>query len=217
MLDRIVDFLAPSFAGWGYWIVGLATMLENSLGLGLVVPGETLVLLGSFYAGRGELDPVLVAAMAFLGGVVGDNLGYLIGRRAGRSFLERFGHRVFLKPERIAAAERFYARHGGKAVFLGRFVPVVRSVSSLLAGVGRMRYARFAAYDMVGAGLWAVGHTVIGYVVGEQYERFKRYMDGVGLVVLGMLVLLLLVSVWVRRRRARSGLPLRGSKYPEDA
>lgn len=203
MVDRIVEFFAPYFEQWGYLIVGVATTLENSLGFGLVVPGETLVLLGGFYAGRGALDPVIVAALATAGGVLGDNLGYFIGRRAGRPFVIRHGHRIFLRQERIAAAERFYARHGGKTVFLGRFVPVVRSVGSIIAGIGHMRYPRFFVHDLAGSLVWAVGHTVIGYVVGDQYERYKGYLDGGGLAILVLLIALISFSVWRRRRRAR--------------
>lgn len=211
VVDRIIDFFAPYFAQWGYVIVGSATLLENSLGFGLIVPGETLVLLGGFYAGRGELDAVAVAVIATVGGVIGDNLGYAIGRKAGRPFITRFGHRVFLREERIVAAERFYARHGGKTVFLGRFVPVVRSVSSIIAGIGHMRYPRFAVYDFAGSAIWAVGHTVIGYVVGDQYERYKGYLDGFGIVLLGLLVTLIAISTWRKRRRDRLGVTAGGT------
>ena len=216
VVDRIIEFFAPYFAQWGYLIVGLATLLENSLGFGLVVPGETLVLLGGFYAGRGDLDAVVVATIAAVGGIAGDNIGYLIGRRAGRPFIVRYGHRVFLKEERIAAAERFYARHGGKTVFLGRFVPVIRSVGSIIAGVGHMRYPRFVVYDLAGSVIWAVGHTVIGYVVGDQYERYKGYLDGFGLVLLGLLVALIAISAWRKRRRDRLRVKAGPAEPPDE-
>lgn len=208
MVERIVEFFSPYFSNWGYLIVGAATLLENSVGLGIVVPGETLVLVGGFYSSPevGSLSPAGIAAVAFAGGVVGDSLGYLIGRRVGRAFLYRHGHRFLLSPERLQVAERYYSRHGGKTVFFGRFAPVVRSVGPMLAGVSHMRYPRFLAWDALGSVLWAVGHTILGYFVGAQYERFKPYLDAGGLALLALLGLLVWGSVWWHRRRQRAQL-----------
>ncbi|MGH2739578.1 MAG: DedA family protein [Actinomycetota bacterium] len=201
MLERIVDFLRPLFDSWGYLIVGGATLLENSIGAGIIVPGETIVLVGAFFAAQGSLSPAWVAAAALIGGVAGDNLGYLIGRRAGRPFLDRHGGRFFLPEERLAKAERFYREHGGKTVFLSRFVPVVRAFGCLLAGASHMSYPRFFAYDFAGAVLWAGGHTAIGYVVGGQYERIERYLSGGGLIIFVVLVLLIVLGNRWRKRR----------------
>lgn len=200
MLDRIVDFLRPLFDSWGYLIVGGATFLENSIGAGVLVPGETLVLVGAFFAAQGSLSPAWVAAAALIGGVAGDNLGYLIGRRAGRPFLERHGGRFFFPEERLEKAERFYREHGGKTVFLGRFVPVVRAFGCLLAGASQMNYGRFFLYDFAGAVIWAGGHTAIGYLVGGQYELIERYLSGAGLVIFLLLVLLIVGGNWWRKR-----------------
>jgi membrane protein DedA with SNARE-associated domain len=201
VIDRLVDFFRPYMADWGYLIVGTATLLENSVAAGLIVPGETIVLVGGFYSAIGRLDPVWVGAAASVDALLGDNLGYAIGRRFGRGFLERHGRLMRLTPERLARADSFYAEHGGKTVFLGRFVPIVRSVGCLLAGVGHMRYPRFALFDAAGALVWAVGHTILGYVAGASYERLDRYLGPTGLLVLVVLVLLIAASVWLRRRR----------------
>jgi undecaprenyl-diphosphatase len=168
MLDRIIDALRPYLsAPWGYLIVGAATFLENSVGAGVIVPGETIVILGGVYAGLGELSLPIVAAVAVIGAIVGDNVGYWIGRRYGRGFLERHGRKLFVTEERLEATERYYARHGGKTVFLGRFIPVVRSVGFIVAGVSKMPWKRFLAYDIAGATIWGIGHTLIGYALGE--------------------------------------------------
>ncbi len=202
MVERIVEFFEPYMAQYGYVIVGLATLLENSIAAGLIVPGETLLLAAAFYAARGELDPFAVALVASVGALVGDYLGYLIGRMAGRGFLERRGRWVLLSPERLAKADAFYRGHGGKTVFLGRFIPVLRSVVCLLAGVGRMRYMRFFAFDAAGAVLWAVGHTILGFVAGRSYEELDRRLGQAGLLVLVLLLALIALSVWRRRRRS---------------
>jgi undecaprenyl-diphosphatase len=190
VLERIIDFLRPYLEPpWGYVIVFVATFLENSVGAGVIVPGETLVIIGGFYARIGELWLPGVAIVAIVGAVLGDNLGYWIGRRFGRGFIQRHGRKLFITPERLEAAERFYQRHGGKTVFFGRFVPVVRSMGFIVAGVAHMEWRRFIAYDVAGAVLWGIGHSVLGYALGASYERWEKYLTPVGL---GFLVLLLL-------------------------
>ena len=202
MLDRIIDFLRPYMeAPWGYVIVGTAMLLENSVGAGVIVPGETIVIIGGVYAGLGDLWLPAVAAVAIVGAVLGDNVGYWIGRRYGRGFLERHGRRLFVTPERLEATERFYQRHGGKTVFLGRFIPVVRSVGFIVAGVSHMPWRRFFAWDLLGATIWAIGHTVIGYALGESYERLERYATPFGLALLAILLLLILGSKFLPTRR----------------
>lgn len=189
MLDRIIDFLRPYLeAPWGYMIVGAATFLENSVGAGVVVPGETLVIIGGFYARVGDLWLPLLMVVVVVGAIAGDNVGFWIGRRFGRGFLERHGRKVLVTPERLETAERYYEEHGGKTVFLGRFIPVVRSVGFIIAGVARMEWRRFIVYDVAGAAIWGVGHTLLGYALGASYERWQKYLTPIGL---GLLVVLL--------------------------
>ncbi|MEW6059671.1 MAG: DedA family protein [Actinomycetota bacterium] len=203
MVDRIVDFLRPYLSvPWGYVIVGVATLLENSIGAGVIVPGETLVIIGGFYARIGDLTLPWVAFAACLGAVVGDNAGYLIGRRYGRGFLERHGRRLLITPERLRKADVYYEAHGGKTIFLGRFIPVVRSVGCILAGIAHMGWRRFFGYDLAGAVLWGVGHSILGYAIGASYERWQGYLTPIGLAVLGVLVLLIGISKLVATRRS---------------
>lgn len=192
MLDRIVDLLRPYMEPpWGYLIVFVATFLENSVGAGVIVPGETLVIIGGFYARLGELWLPAVSFVAVVGAILGDNLGYWIGRRYGRGFLERHGRKLFVTPERLEATEDYYRRHGGKTVFLGRFIPVVRSVGFIVAGVAHMEWKRFIVYDVAGAIIWGVGHSALGYALGASYERWERYATPIGLAILAILLVLI--------------------------
>jgi undecaprenyl-diphosphatase len=203
VLDRIIDLLRPYMEPpWGYLIVFVATFLENSVGAGVIVPGETLVIIGGFYARLGELWLPAVSFVAVVGAILGDNLGYWIGRRYGRGFLERHGRKLFVTPERLEAAEDYYRRHGGKTVFLGRFIPVVRSVGFIVAGVAHMEWKRFIVYDVAGAIIWGVGHSALGYALGASYERWERYATPVGLAILAILLVLIGGSklLAVRRR-----------------
>lgn len=202
MIDRIIEFLDPYLdVPWGYVIVGLATFLENSVGAGVIVPGETLVIVGGFYSRIGHLWLPLVSSVAVAGAVLGDNLGYWIGRRFGRGFLERHGRKLLVTPERLVTAERYYATHGGKTVFLGRFIPVVRSVGFIIAGVAHMPWKRFFVYDVAGALIWGVGHSVLGYALGASYERWERYATPAGLVLLVVLLFLIGGSKLLAARR----------------
>jgi len=182
-------------------IVGTATFLENSVGAGVIVPGETLVIIGGVYAGLGSLWLPFVAAVAVLGAVAGDNVGYWIGRRYGRGFLERHGRKLFVTPERLEATERYYERHGGKTVFLGRFIPVVRSVGFMVAGISHMPWKRFFLYDLLGATIWGIGHTLIGYGLGESYQRLEQYATPFGIGLLAILLLLVGGSKLLAARR----------------
>jgi membrane protein DedA with SNARE-associated domain len=202
VVDRIIEFLRPYLsAPWGYVIVGAATFLENSVGAGIIVPGETLVIIGGFYARLGELSLGWVAVAACVGAILGDNVGYLIGRRFGRGFLERHGRRLFITPERLERADRYYRSHGGKTVFLGRFIPFVRSAGFLLAGVAHMRWRRFLLYDVAGSVVWGIGNAVLGYLIGASYERWKGYLTPVGLGILVLLAAFILGTRWWGRRR----------------
>jgi membrane protein DedA with SNARE-associated domain len=211
VLDRIIDFIRPYMEPpWGYLIVFLATFLENSVGAGVIVPGETLVIIGGFYARLGELWLPAVSFVAVVGAVLGDNLGYWIGRRYGRGFLERHGRKLFVTPERLEAAEGYYRRHGGKTVFLGRFVPVVRSVGFIVAGVAHMEWRRFIVYDVAGAVIWGIGHSMLGYALGASYERWEKYATPVGLAILVVLLVLIggskLLAVRRRMREELEGI-----------
>jgi undecaprenyl-diphosphatase len=206
VVDRIVEFLRPYLsAPWGYLIVGAATFLENSVGAGVIVPGETLVIIGGFYARIGNLALPWVASAACLGAILGDNLGYAIGRRFGRGFLERHGRKLLITPQRLSRADAYYEAHGGKTIFLGRFIPVVRSVGCILAGIAGMVWRRFFVYDLAGAVLWGVGHSILGYAIGASYERWKGYLTPIGLAVLAVLLLLIGGSKVLAARRSVRG------------
>jgi undecaprenyl-diphosphatase len=210
VLDRVIEFLRPYLSvPWGYVIVGVATFLENSVGAGVVVPGETLVILGGFYARVGDLWLPLIALVAVVGAIVGDNVGYWIGRRFGRGFVERHGRMLFITEERLERVEGYYASHGGKTVFLGRFVPFVRSVGFIVAGLAHMPWRRFLVYDVIGAAIWGVGHTALGYLVGASYQDFAPYF---GLGVLVVLLLLIGASTLARRRRKQTKGPEPGAE-----
>nr|BBH92679.1 hypothetical protein KTA_08780 [Thermogemmatispora argillosa] len=191
---------------WGYLAVALFIMIESS---GIPFPGETMLLLASFLAGVDrQLQIPLVIACAALGAIVGDNLGYLLGRHGGRPLVERFGRYIFLKTEHLDRAERFFARHGDKTVFFGRFIAVLRAWAAFLAGVNRMRWRTFLVYNAAGGVVWATVFGLLGYFAGRVFhdnfaavEHLARAISWTGALVL--LVVGLAALFLYRLRRAR--------------
>lgn len=172
----------------GYPSAGLGIFLESA---GVPFPGETLLLAAAAWAAARHHSIVLVVVFAFLGATAGADIGYLLGYRGGRPFVERFGNTFHIKPEHLARAELFFARHGDKAVLLARFILGLRTWGSMLAGMARMPFWRFQAFSALGGLMWAVAIGVAGYLLGSNLALLEAIIRGVGA---GGLVILLLIA-----------------------
>jgi membrane protein DedA with SNARE-associated domain len=203
VLQSLLDLVAR-LGHWSYLIIFMGAALECAAFLGLVVPGESLVLASGFFAHQGSLrlDAVLVAAA--LGAAAGDNIGYQLGSRFGRGWLLHHGRRFGITESRLARAEAFFARQGPKAVFLGRFVGFARALVPFVAGASRMSYRRFIVYDALGAVLWTIAFVLLGYAFGASWRLAERWV-GRATTVLTVGAALVAVVVWLRRRLARAG------------
>lgn len=186
------------FARFGYLGVAVGVFLESA---GVPVPGETALLAAAFGAARGALTLHWVIATAALASMLGDNLGFALGRRLGRGWLERHGRRVLLTPERLAQVDHFFARHGAPAVAIARFVTGVRVVAALAAGTSQMAWRTFLLWNVVGATLWATAVGLVGYAVGRGYAQVGAWFGRAGLV-LGLVVPAALLAAWLLRREA---------------
>jgi membrane protein DedA with SNARE-associated domain len=192
---------------FGYLAVALFVMIESS---GIPFPGETMLLLASFYAAVShQLQIPLVIACAAIGAIIGDNIGYLIGRTGGRAFVMRFGKYVFIKPEHLARAEVYFAKHGDKTVFFGRFIAILRAWAAFLAGVNHMHWRTFLIYNASGGILWATIFGTLGYIAGRffhdnfaQVERLATTIGwlGTGLIVIAVLAVLIVFRVRKHKR-----------------
>ncbi|MFJ1652563.1 DedA family protein [Streptomyces sp. NPDC088337] len=196
-----LEHLAPLLSHYGYWAVGGVVLVED---FGVPAPGETILIAAGVYAGAGQLDVVAVALIAFAAAVVGDNIGYLVGHLGGRPFVHRWGRYIFLTPERFAAAERFFGRHGGKIVVVARFIEGLRQANGIIAGTTGMHWLRFLAFNALGAALWVGLWVSLAYVAGTHidtvYAEISRYQVYV-LVALAVLVVALIARHLLRRRR----------------
>jgi membrane protein DedA with SNARE-associated domain len=175
------SFLTNLITSYGYWIVGIIVGLES---LGVPLPGETTLILASVYAGSSHrLSISLVILAAAAGAIVGDNLGYQIGRRVGYPFLRRYGRYIRLDESRLKVGEYLFQRFGGRVVFFGRFVPFLRILAAVLAGTDRVPLHRFVVANAAGGILWATLVGTLSYVIGAAVQGPLTYA-GYGLALL---------------------------------
>jgi undecaprenyl-diphosphatase len=190
-------------------LVFLLPALEASTFVGVVLPGEIGVVLGGVLANQGKLPLTAVLAAGILGAVIGDSVGYLVGARYGERILRKIPDRL-LDDDKLSRAEDSVRRLGGKSVFVGRFTAALRALVPGLAGMSRLPYLRFLAWNIAGGVLWATGFVLLGYLAGSQYQRVERYANYAGIALL----LIILGVVLYRRHRAHQRNPVR---QPDDA
>jgi membrane protein DedA with SNARE-associated domain len=183
---------------FGYFGVAGLVFIES---FGVPAPGETAIITGAAAAGRGHLNIVVVALVAFMAAVIGDNLGYLIGRSGGRPLVLRFGRYVRLTPARLHRVETFMARHGPKVVVVARFVEGLRQLNGIVAGVTGMPWRRFLLFNAIGAAAWVAAWATGGYLAGNHLAAITAAIHRYQAYAIGAAVLA--VAVYMLQRRAR--------------
>jgi membrane-associated protein len=189
-IDRHLLDLATSYGPWIYGILFLIIFLETGVVVTPFLPGDSLLFAVGALAGAGVLDVGTVLTLLTAAAILGDNTNYAIGRFVGpKVFRERSR---WFKHEHLLRTQRFYEKHGGKTVVLARFVPIIRTFAPFVAGVGRMRYARFLAFDIGGGILWIWGFGLLGYFFGNQ----PLIKENFGLAIIAVIVISLLPVVF---------------------
>jgi membrane protein DedA with SNARE-associated domain len=193
VVASVLDSLLSNF---GYAAVFALIATES---LGIPVPGETMLVTASVYAGAThKLAIVGVIGFAIAGAVIGDNIGYAVGRRRGLRLLVRHGAKIRVKETHLKVARYMFDRHGGKVVFFGRFVALLRTYAAFLAGVGQMRWRRFLVFNASGGILWALIFGLAGFYGQKAFERLSTPINvALGVAGLGGIAL---GTVLVRRR-----------------
>lgn len=200
-IGQLIGGALGALQAMGYPGIGIIVGLES---MGIPLPGETTLIAASYLAATGHLSLRLVIGSAALGAIVGDSLGYAIGRKGGRRFLERRGKWLGVTPEKLAKADRYFARHGAKTVFFGRFVALLRILAGPLAGASRMPYRRFLAANVAGAVSWATTMGTLAYFFGKPVAAVLSSMGVWALVaVAAFLLARLAFGRWRRAREAR--------------
>lgn len=177
--------------GGGLIAIGATVFAESGLLIGFFLPGDTLLLGAGILASQGTLPIGWLLLVVIVSAIVGDNVGYSIGRRTGNRMMKKKDGILFRK-EHIERAEKFYEAHGGKTIVLARFVPVVRTFAPMVAGMGKMPRKRFMAFNIFGGILWGGGITLLGYWLGNRFPWVEEYISP---IILGIIVISILGSL----------------------
>jgi membrane protein DedA with SNARE-associated domain len=187
---------------YGYVIVFAGVMAETT---GVPLPGETVLLVGAVLAAQGRLNPAAVAAVGWVAAFAGPCLGYWLGRHFGERLLQLRLVRRFYRPRHVAAAERFFERHGVWTVFVGRFVAFLRILIGPLAGIHRMRFWPFLAANVLGGAIWVAAVVSAGMLLGGNLDRAAALLSRIGYAGLALIAVLAvgLLAAWRMRRSRR--------------
>ena len=189
--DQILSLIGQ----YGYLVVFFGVMLES---VGIPLPGETILIAAGLLVHQGSLDPDETIVSGILGTIIGNQLGYWAGRQGGRPVVLQWGYYVGVTHERLQRVEGFFTRHGGKAVFLARFVPGLRAFGALVAGIGRMHWWTFLFYNVLAGTVWATASILVGYLFSRSLVLVEGWMS-LASVLLVLLLVLTLVFYLVYR------------------
>lgn len=180
--------------------IGAIIFAESGLLVGFFLPGDSLLFTAGLLSAEGIFPFQILILISFIAAVAGDSVGYAFGYRIGPKLFRRNESRLF-KPAHVDQAREFFERYGPKAVVLARFMPIVRTLTPILAGVGKMRYRTFVIYNLIGAAVWGIGIPTLGYALGRTVPNIDRYL----LPIIGMIIAIsFLPPIWVLWKEKRS-------------
>lgn len=201
-LETVIGWIGPLFSGVaGYVVIGTAVLLERSILIGLVIPGDVILAIGGIQAARGDASLAIVIALGIGAAIVGESAGYWLGNRFGRSIIGKIPL-VRRLEDKIDEVQELFDRHGGATVVIGRYATAAGAFVPFVAGMGKMRYLRFVAFDVPSVIVWGFGITLVGYFLGENLDAVDSVLSRFGWGMLGLLVVLGAGYLWYRRRRA---------------
>src|SRR6516165_6638110 len=202
-LPGFLATLAGPLQHYGLWAIFVLVLLED---FGIPVPGETVLIAGAVYAGSGRMNIVAVGLVGFIAAVLGDNIGYAIGRFGGHAVVLRWGKYVGMTAERLDKAQDFFNRHGGKIITVARFIEGLRQANGIIAGIIEMRWLKFVAFNALGAALWVGTWVTIGYFAGQHIATIYHYITQYSYYLLIVLAVAFVGYVVYRlRKREKAG------------
>ena len=197
----VIEDIAEALGPWTYALVGVMAFLETGAFVGLVAPGETVVIAGGVIAGEGTISLLPLIAIVWICAILGDTTSFFIGRRLGRNFLEKHGPRVKITHERLDQVDGYFDRHGGKTILVGRFIGLVRALAPFIAGSSGLSYRRFIPYSIIGTGLWSTIFCTLGYIFWRSFDRVA-HVAGQAIFGFGVTVAVIVGVVVAYKRRA---------------
>jgi len=196
VIDQLIEWVS-GIGHWAYLAIFLVVSLESAAFLGFFMPGEFLVFLGGFLASQGVLELKLLIPLVAVAAILGDSIGYELGRLLHKSWFLRYGRWLGLREEHWKRIEDFFDRHGGKTVFLARFSAFFRILVPFFAGAVRLRYVHFLKFNVLGGLVWATGSVTIGYLAGKSWQQVEHWIGRGALIAAIVIVGVILV---VRRK-----------------
>lgn len=196
----------------GTALVCLVVFVETGMFVGFFLPGDSLLVTAGVFAGAGRLSVAMLLTLVTLCAILGDQLGYLIGRKAGANLYKRDDSRFF-KKRHLKRAHEFYEQYGGKTIILARFVPIIRTFCPPVAGAARMNYAHYLGFDILGGFLWVWSMILVGYTLGRSVPNIDKRIHYVIAVVIVVSLLPAAYHAW--KARPRKGAPSVNGAGPE--
>lgn len=193
-LRQVTEFIG----NWGYAVFFAVALFESSAFLGLLVPSETMVILAGFLAAQGYFDVRNCIGVIILGAVLGDSMGYWLGWKLGRPYFERRRRFFLFRRKHLQKVDGYFAAHGGKTVFLGKFIHLFRALTPFVAGMSRMNYRRFLVFNIPGGVVWSTVFTLVGFFFGQSLKSVHKWTGRAGLAAL-FLILLFIGFEYLRR------------------
>lgn len=210
-MDAVADFFrwvihiirepGELIAWGGYPGLALIVFLETGA-LVFFLPGDSLLVMAGLYAAKGDLNILWLNLLLIPCAIIGDACSYYIGKRAGPMLFHKKESRFF-KPKYLNAAHDFYERHGGKAIIIARFMPLVRTFVPVVAGMAQMQYRRFAAFNVIGGAAWVLSMTLLGYVLGTRFPVLVQHIEKVIIVIVILSIMPGIVGFIQARLRKR--------------
>ncbi len=198
MLHEIVDFIVNTVSDLGYIGIFIMMFLESSF---FPFPSEVVMVPAGYLASKGEMNIYIAIGAGIIGSLAGAVFNYLLAVKYGRAFLSRYGKYVLVKEETLQKMENFFAKHGHISTFSGRLIPAVRQYISLPAGLARMNLWKFSLYTSLGAGIWVLILTLLGYFIGQNEAMVKEYLQMIIITILVLLSILIFFYVRVKIKK----------------
>ncbi|OGE12090.1 hypothetical protein A3G14_00770 [Candidatus Curtissbacteria bacterium RIFCSPLOWO2_12_FULL_38_9] len=201
MLEQLLNFdLIRIIETVGYLGVTAIIFAESGLLIGFFLPGDSLLFTAGFLASQGFFNIITLSTLTFIAAVAGDSVGYAFGHKVGKKIFQREDS-IFFHKKHLVRAQKFYEKHGGKAITIARFLPIVRTFAPIVAGMGDMQYKRFLFFNVIGAFLWAVLIPILGFYLGSVIPGVDRYL----LPILALIIILSISPTVIHLIRERKG------------
>jgi membrane protein DedA with SNARE-associated domain len=198
MLHELAQQLVDLIFDWGYLGIFIMMAIESSF---IPFPSEIVLIPAGYLASKGEMSVSYIMMSAILGSLVGAFVNYYLALTLGRRFLLRYGRYFFISPEALEKMERYFKKHGHISTFTGRLIPGIRQLISIPAGLAKMNLFEFTIFTTLGAGIWALILTLLGYYIGENEALIKEYLKEITILVVGVLIMIGLLYYRYQKKR----------------